>query len=52
VKADHVTNAGDVANKASIFLAVFDTGGKALVGHRVHGFTPKFSKYNLASRTW
>jgi hypothetical protein len=42
----------DMTDKAAVFLAVFNTGGKTLVHHRVHGLTPKFERYCRASRTW
>ena len=40
VKADDITNAGDVADKHAIFVAIFNPGRIALVSHHVHGRIP------------
>jgi len=37
METDDITDAGDMADKCSIFFAVFDMGNIAFVGHRVHG---------------
>jgi hypothetical protein len=41
VKADNVTDAGDMTDKAAVFFAIFNAGGEPLVHHRVHGLAPK-----------
>jgi hypothetical protein len=52
VKADRITNTSDVADKAAIFLAIFNAGSEIFLGHCVRGLTPKVSRYCLASHTW
>ncbi len=52
VKAYDITNACNMANKATIFIAVFNAGTIALVFHRFHCFTPACFKKERASRIW
>ena len=52
VKADHVVDACYLANKASVFLAVFNTGQIAFVRHGAHRLTPKSTRYSLTCLTW
>jgi hypothetical protein len=52
MKANCITNACDVANKAFIIIAIFNVGSVAFMGYCIHGFIPKLSINCLASRTW
>jgi hypothetical protein len=44
--------AGNMTDKASIFFAVFNTGGKTPVHHRVHGLTETGPVKKSASPVW
>ena len=51
MEAYNVAYPGNMANKASVFIAVLNAGCIASILHGFHGVTPIASKKALASRT-
>src|SRR5260364_131001 len=50
VESDDIMNTRDMTNKALIFIAIFNAGHIAFIGHGFHGLTPECSRNVRASR--